>query len=391
MNTLPFNFSHDLALARNTLHYTPPPNVQLMERDLAPLVRLLPPAPLRYDALAPIWGWNKAFVRKLHCQGVEGLPTEEQLATIRDLSSRRTAIEMLPALRSQLPAHLTAGESVMLTREEDIVADITTRFFSLTDGSARTLILKAPYSGSGRGLRLVSGQLSDQQLHWAQRCVREQGGVVVEPYYDKVLDFALEFLVVPNGVDYLGLSLFTTNENNVYAGNIIAPQKVLQQKLINLLPNLDFEEFINILLSEIDLRFTGRYLGPVGVDMMVVNTAETASLPLDFAINGVETAPLLLNSETKQPSRRLHPCVEVNVRRTMGELSLHLLPLMADGTEGFFHLLFDKSPATLAQRVAAMPQPVYDAAHRLVSGTHLLTPIAPDHQTTHYVALLETI
>ena len=29
------NFSHDMAMGRNVANYTPPPNVQMMERDMA--------------------------------------------------------------------------------------------------------------------------------------------------------------------------------------------------------------------------------------------------------------------------------------------------------------------------------------------------------------------
>ena len=371
-----FNFSHDLALARNTVHYTPPPNVQLMERDLAPLVQLLPAAELRYDAMAPVWGWNLSFVNALRRKGFHDLPTDEQLAAIRALSSRRTAVEMLPALRSCFPQDLTVGESVMLVSETAFAEAIGALLCTWRAGHSSTLILKALYSGSGRGLRLVRGSLTEQQEHWALRCIREQGGVVAEPYYDKVLDFALEFLVDSAGVKYLGLSVFATNENNVYVGNIIAPQSTLQKKVIKFIPTLNFQNLIDVVASEINCRFTGHYLGPVGVDMMIVRVAET---------------DVKADSKKSQPVYKISPCVEVNVRRTMGELSLHLLPLLADGTEGFFRLLFDKSPAALARRVVAMPSPVYDAHHRLIIGTHLLTPITPDHATTHYVALLETI
>lgn len=371
-----FNFSHDLALACNAERYTPPPNVQLMERDLAPLVHLLPPSPLSYDAKAPVWGWNRSFVHALSREGLSGLPTDEQIDAIRALSSRRTAVEMLPALRSRLGQEFTVGESRMLMSEVALAEAIDALLSAWRAERSSTLILKAPYSGSGRGLRLVSGSLTEQQERWARRCIREQGGVVAEPYYDKVIDFALEFLVGSATVDYLGLSVFATNDNNVYAGNIIAPQHVLQQKINQYLPTLDFQQLIDAVKSEIERRLLRHYLGPVGVDMMVVRAAETV---------------MKADLKEAQPVYKFSPCVEVNVRRTMGELSLHLLPLLADGTEGFFRLLFDKSPAALAGRVAAMPKPVYDSCHRLISGTYLLTPMAPDHDTTHYVALLETI
>jgi hypothetical protein len=183
--------------------------------------------------------------------------------------------------------------------------------------------------------------------------------VVVEPYYNKVADFALEFVVTPSGVEYLGLSVFVTHGNNVYSFNYIAPQPYLWQKIEKLVPALDRRQLITAVGDELQARLAGHYLGPVGVDMMVVDDCHALAV---------------------------HPCVEVNVRRTMGELSLHLLPLMADGAEGRFRLLFNKSNAALRREISAMSQPRYDERGGLVGGTRLLTPVADD---TSYVAMLE--
>ena len=106
-----FNFSHDLALAHNVANYTPPRNVQIMERDLAPLADLLPAAELTYNEYAPVWGWDLALVHRLHRAGYTHLPTPAQLAEIRRLSSRLTAVELLPAIRRRLPEGSTVGES----------------------------------------------------------------------------------------------------------------------------------------------------------------------------------------------------------------------------------------------------------------------------------------
>lgn len=353
------NFSHDLALGRNVANYTPPPNVQQMERDLAPLAELLPQTDLSYGEYAPVWGWNVSFVNRLRAAGYSHLPTDAQLAEIRRLSSRLTAVEMLPAIRRCLPQGLTVGRSCFVSE------NLASACQGWMPGVKRS-ILKAPYSGSGRGLRLVESSMlaapdtmSPNLKAWISRCLREQGGVVVEPYYNKVADFALEFVVTPSGVEYLGLSVFVTNGNNVYSFNYIAPQPYLWQKIEKLVPALDRRQLITAVGDELQARLAGHYLGPVGVDMMVVDDCHTLAV---------------------------HPCVEVNVRRTMGELSLHLLPLMADGAEGRFRLLFNKSNAALRREISAMSQPRYDERGGLVGGTRLLTPVADD---TSYVAMLE--
>ena len=220
---------------------------------------------------------------------------------------------------------------------------------------------------------------------------------MIEPYYDKVVDFALEFVCSATEVRFLGISVFETNERNAYVGNYIAAQEVLWERIRKLVPRFDFELLIEVVREELALRFVGHYLGPLGVDMMVVRTplkegegsrGSTHPLPALPPLSRTPHPPSgtspNLGAETKE--LLVHPCVEVNVRRTMGELSLHMVPLLAEGAEGFFRIVYDKEAGGLQRAVAAMPPAVYDDNGKLVSGTMLLTPLTDD---THYVAVVE--
>ena len=328
------------------------------------------------------------MVNDLRRAGYTNLPTEEQLADIRRLSSRSTAVEMLPAIRRLLPEDTTIGESLFITTADDLQSQISR--FQASDSRLQVTdyIFKAPYSGSGRGLRLGRQLQSPNMRSWLARCIREQGGVVAEPYYyNKVADFALEFVVTSQGVDFLGVSVFNTDTRNVYAGNIIERQKCLRQKISNLLPRLDFELLIDVVKREIACRFVGHYLGPVGVDMMVISEDRESDKSPSSNIQSQSSNDKILLSNAPSQSYKLHPCVEVNVRRTMGELSLHLLPLLGEGVEGFFRIIYNKDTDALFTEIASMDKPEYDGEGRLLRGTHLLTPMTED---THYVALLET-
>ena len=53
--------------------------------------------------------------------------------------------------------------------------------------------------------------------------IYRQGGVTVEPYYTKVMDFGMEFETVDGKVLYRGLSLFDTIKN-AYSGNVLCPE-----------------------------------------------------------------------------------------------------------------------------------------------------------------------
>lgn len=320
-----------------------------MEHDLALLSEFFPDGALSYNPYAPVWGWNRSFVAELKSFGYTNLPTEAQLNEIRQLSSRKTAVEILPQIINSLPSLPLVGQSTFCASEDEFC----------TTANRGNCILKELFSGSGRGLRFVSDNISEAQRNWALRCIREQGGIVVEPLYEKNQDFALEFLVTESEVIYIGLSVFDTDCNNAYSGNYIAPQENLWKYLYNIFDKSVYKKVIACLTTHLFRRFVGHYLGPLGVDMMITKDNN---------------------------SYRIHPCVEINVRRTMGELSLHLFPLLSFGKSGFFSLLFAKDSKSLHTIVSQLPKPCYSSDGKLISGTKVLTPLLPD---THYVALLD--
>ena len=119
---------------------------------------------------------------------------------------------------------------------------------------------------------------------------------MAEPYFHKVMDFACEFEVKGNEVRYCGLSIFRT-VNGMYAGNVIATEQEKEDMVSEFFPFVKVRAAINDLLQLFAENLAGIYEGPLGVDMMLVNT---------------------------ENATKLHPCVEVNLRRTMGHVALNL-------------------------------------------------------------------
>ena len=237
------------------------------------------------------WGWNSALRAQLmRCGlGTEQLPTDEQLQTIRLLSHRRTAGSLLPKLRVEG----TVGETFECRTEEQ-VGQLLSQYGHL--------VLKAPWSSSGRGLRFLSSKQnltnSEHIAGWFHNVVDSQGAVMVEPYYNKVKDFGMEFYSDgEGGIDYLGLSLFHTT-NGAYTGNILATEKVKREMISHYIPIALIENIQGKICQESDRLFKGKYRGPFGIDMMLVNGDQCL----------------------------LHPCVEINLRRTMGHVALSLSP-----------------------------------------------------------------
>lgn len=244
------------------------------------------------DGVNP-WGWDRALKARLQRGGVSlaVMPSEDVLGDVRLLSHRRTSMQLL----QQLQGDGIVGEAFECQQLEEVK--------TLVERYGR-VVLKAPWSSSGRGLRFVdAASLTSQHVQgWFNNLQKLQGSVMAEPFYHKVKDFGMEFRVLSDGqIQYLGLSLFHT-VNGAYIGNILATEKE-KRKMISRYLSVDLlDEVKTKICALMEPVLKGRYTGPFGVDMMVV-----------------------LSHDSDQDAL-LHPCVEINLRRTMGHVALALTP-----------------------------------------------------------------
>lgn len=243
------------------------------------------------DKVEP-WGWDPALRSFLLRYGVDNVPTEDELAVVRDLSHRKQAVGLLKEL--QMPG--TTGCSTCVNSVAEVIQMLD---------EYGCIVVKAPWSSSGRGVRFVDRALNDSQQRWIQNVINKQGSVVLEPYYHKVRDFGMEFKSDGRGhVSYLGLSLFHT-KNGAYTGNLIA-EETEKEDIISDYISIDLLQNIReSICDRLGDKYDDKYQGPFGIDMMVVATDEKDGF-------------------------LLHPCVEINLRRTMGHVALSI-PSFADG------------------------------------------------------------
>lgn len=237
------------------------------------------------------WGWDRRIKAELVENGVDGslLPDDSKLDIIRELSGRRHTVELLKKLRDGIEK-VTCGESFVCYSNEDIEGLLR---------SYRAIVLKAPWSSSGRGIRYVTGKYDDAKRLWAKKTIMHQGYIMAEPHYNKVCDFALEFVADSGSrVECRGLSMFHTL-NGKYTGNIISSEDDKRFRLARYV-DIDLLDIITCRLENIlSENLGGKYVGRLGVDMM--------------AVADIASGKLLL-----------HPCVEVNLRGTMGHVALEL-------------------------------------------------------------------
>lgn len=247
------------------------------------------------EAVMP-WGWDSAIRKSLLKAGIaeEALPTIETLDVIRSLSNRSLAVHLLARL-SHCP--IAVGHSQICRTYEDVL-----QFLDMH----RDIVIKAPWSCSGRGVRYVTADnISQNTMQWVRNTIHRQSSVVAEVKCSKVADFAVEFQACPDGaVKAVGLSLFTT-VNGAYTGNMLDTEENKRNIIGRYIPLRELDDVVKEIEEFLSSRIDGIYTGPLGVDMMIVAGEKSCN-------DGIQP-PFLLN-----------PCVEINMRHTMGHIALAL-------------------------------------------------------------------
>lgn len=375
---LRFNPDHDLALAADSAHYTAPPNAARFALDMATLpcwiasegeaVSPLPMVeeygllgggcsvatrlvPRDYDGVTP-WGWNKAEYHRLLRLGFrpDQLPDASVLETVRRLSHRATASRLAGVL-STLPCSFPPAAEALTSMEE---VDAFVRKYP-------AVVLKAPWSGSGRGLMWANGALTTANANRCQKLLQSQGSVMGEVRQEVVQDFAMEFLRSEGTTRFTGYSVFGT-KNGVYAYSVLGDEAYLESALTQYV-----SRDVLLAVREACIRFIADelkgYEGNVGIDMFVFRTADGR-----FALN---------------------PAVEVNMRNTMGNVALELSTRwLAPGSHGRYFIDFSAEPSSLLadhlSRQKEKPLTLHEG--KIVKGYLSLCPVTAQ---THYRARIE--
>lgn len=271
------------------------------------------------------WGWDQGVAEQLRLMGFPAMvPPAEQLDAIRRLSSRQWAAEHLLPVLLNASQGLT-GDARYVDSFDVLQHMMQANLTSEAEAGWGGAVLKAPWSSSGRGVRYVHNR--DHWQHnaaWARNVIQRQGGIMLEPYYNKVKDFGMEFQALPDGrVEYCGLSVFQT-VNGAYTGSVIATERAKREMLGRYIGMQLLDVVRDTICTTMSNALRGIYSGPFGVDMMIV---------ADLQPRNVSTSPLdpqgcFRNEMEKELSTSqhflLHPCVELNLRRTMGHVALSI-------------------------------------------------------------------
>lgn len=383
-----FNPEHDLALASGETNYMAPASARRMASELALLPMwyaeegsaVLAPSAYNLDYVKKIqellglsvdlitepelaieqnldirpWGWDVALRKRLSVLGVDEvlLPSMGQLNDLREYSHRSKAVALLPEL--QLNEYF-CGESYYLKTPEEWKRFVEGR---------KECLLKAPLSGSGKGLNWCKGIFTPFISGWCTRVAASQGGVIAEPIYNKVEDFAMEFYSDGAGeLTFVGYSLFHTGKSGMYEGNCLLSNEAIRKQLAQYVPLEALMDLENCLKYRLSALVGTVYKGYLGVDMMICRFPEN-----------------------EKPVFRIHPCVEINLRMNMGVIARFLHDrYVRPGSTGRFVIDYHPSEGEALQEHERMSAtyPLEIREGRVYSG---YLPLVPVHRRSCYRA-----
>lgn len=317
-----FNPEHDFALAVGSDNYTPPAEVvkirnkysllpatyagdgdfiivpdDVISKDISSLpwyknvlqknltILHWKDLPNNFEKISRIlpWGWDHAIHKELKINGVNPilLPSLEEIGRIRELSHRRNTITFRNTIADILNEDvINPPVELFSVREVERILERENIYF-----------FKAPWSSSGRGIVVTDHITRKGLLEWSHGIIRRQGSVMVEKAWNRIFDFASEWWIKNGEAKFLGYAVFRSSSRGKYHGNVEVTQEEMIELIKKEVPTFH-EGIIESQKKALNLHISPFYSGPLGIDMLADN---------DGLIN---------------------PCVEINLRFTMGHLPI---------------------------------------------------------------------
>jgi hypothetical protein len=273
----------------------------------------------------------------------------------RRLCSRWTATQCLEFLIAEIPQ--IRGEIV-----PQYVSDIESIQNLLKKNSGKYLV-KSPFSSSGRGLLWLSGEEIDRpSRQLLSGMLKKQGSISIEKVLQKKEDFSMQFHTNGDGkVTFKGYSLFKTDPKGNYLSSVIASQQSIREVITQYISGSSIDTVKRLIMQYLSTHFAPVYAGHIGVDLMI------------YEENGIYL---------------LHPCVEINVRTTMGYLALRIQKRFFDeDVHAHFQIVYSATPGEILRRHQELQSknPVTIVNGKIRSGYVSLCPVDKDTQYLSFI------
>ena len=311
--------------------------------ELAPGGGLRPDSVLRGRKLAELrpWAWCPPAVELLRPlaaglpDGVAGIE-ESWTPAIRALHSKSTHQDLL---REFLETHDVSGTELgVVGRTVRDVDDLERAAAEMKRAGFQEIALKSPFGAAARGNRRWRGP---EDLEWAARVMERQGGLVVEPWLDRVWDFSVQFEMGNDGLKHLDFIRLENNPRGQFqaAASGLRLTRGLPGDLARFLHETVFPVYEGALAAFLESRLRqAGFRGALGIDAFVYRDSE----------------------------RRLRwkPVVELNPRYTMGRIAHEIRRQVAPGCS--IRLAVTKLPG-----VVPPPQIILDSVSGRMEGGQL--------------------
>ncbi|WP_291860695.1 hypothetical protein [Marinilabilia sp.] len=331
-----FNPTNEMAIANGEVSYMPPRHLHHFEMDMTALPWLLgtendfvlarqkegnsishleqfdwglPTLVSSPDELPAIaqnnlwfspWGWSPAVYRHFrpylpfsHPQW-DSHPFAKWEKRLAETLSRETSYLLLNAvtrIKNANPeeyALISLPEMPMEIYDEENLPDILRN-------SSPPLIVKTPFSASGRGLfRIRNQEDAPEKSQWVKGMLKRQGKIYVEKMLNKIQDVSFQFYMNKEEITFLGHNFFYTEPSGQFAGCAIGepetPSALFRDQQMIYEAIAQASELLQEGMKKITLNH--RYTGPAGVDGIFI--------------------------EDERSRLKLQPCLEINLRYNMG-------------------------------------------------------------------------
>lgn len=300
------------------------------------------------------WGWNLDLRQRLinECVPAAQLPSREQVLQIRALSHRATAARLLSHLQTAIDYPFPT-----IPFEAHSVAEV--QEFERNNPQC---YIKAPWSGSGRGVYRILDRSSRNFITWTQGIINRQGSIMCERALRGIMDFALEFRCHEQRAEFIGYSVFNNDTHCSFDRGIVAPSSALRRLTTAKLGDEQLlQTVIDSIAPFIEREIAPHYSGYLGIDMMLYTDDENRT--------------------------RLNPCVEINLRTTMGVVSSIIGDnYISENSSGLLSIEYLKT-ANVSEIAEARQKsnPPRVSNGRILSGT---IPLAPVYPGSKYLTLL---
>ena len=295
-----------------------------------------------------LWGISPKgvhFFEKLNEQYDLSLTIPQWNEKFRFWGSRFASQKLLSGLLEQMPEL----DQTILPRFVSNITEIEQQIIESKD----RLLIKSPYSSSGRGLIwLPPEKLAQSEKQILSGMLKKQKQVSIEKVLDKRLDFSMHFENTIDGeTQFIGYSIFRTNAKGAYEKSRIARQERLEKEITNKIDEELLLQTRMALTGMIKEMYAPSYAGKIGVDMMIYQSGN---------------------------SLHLHPCVEVNMRKSMGYLAIRFAEnYLHTGSQGEFFIDYNSDPKITIQKhkLLQTQYPLIIEKDKLSSGYFSLCPV----------------